>query len=305
MQFELLADLPVAIKQDIRRIQAKDSNQRTTAEAAVLTNYDLYINNKVIARDSAEDIVIASGTTLPTGYSGFAKSAQYLKTDVASGTKAMYENVGDTTSASWNLIGEISTAEIGDEQVTTVKLADNAVTAAKLAEAIAFLGKTISLPTKTPVNAVAATGTLTFSGTVSDGEVVVIGDDTYEFDTDASVTEGNILVDVSGGATASDAVTALVAAITASATEPVSGADGDGDTVVITADVKGTAANSIATTTDAANGSWAEATLTGGIDGTVGVQWEIAVDASYLYIAVAANTIADANWRRISLGTAY
>lgn len=45
--------------------------------------------------------------------------------------------------------------------------------------------------------------------------------------------------------------------------------------------------------------------LAGGVDGTVGTAFKIAVDTSYLYIAIAANTIADANWRRISLGSAF
>jgi hypothetical protein len=41
-------------------------------------------------------------------------------------------------------------------------------------------------------------GTLTLTGVVSDEEVVNIGDETYEFDIDDTVTEGNILVDISG-----------------------------------------------------------------------------------------------------------
>ncbi len=156
-----------------------------------------------------------------------------------------------------------------------------------------------------PVNAVAASGTLTFSDSVSDGETVTIGDDVYEFDTDSDVAEGHIAVDVSGGATASDAVTALVAAITDNATEGVSAVDGDGDTVVVTADTKGTAGNAIATTTTCVDGSWAEETLTGGVAGTVGEQWTLFVDASYLYVCVADNGVTGANWRRVALGSAY
>jgi hypothetical protein len=163
----------------------------------------------------------------------------------------------------------------------------------------------ISFVTSAPVNAVAATGTLTFSGVVSDTETVTIGDDVYEFDTDASVTEGNILVDVSGGATASAAVTALVAAIVASDTQGVGAADGDGDTVVLTADTAGTAANSIATTETCANGSFAAATLEGGVDSTIGVKGQMYVDASYLYVNTAASTVSTTNWKRVSLGTAY
>ena len=46
----------------------------------------------------------------------------------------------------------------------------------------------------TPVNAVKATGTLTFSGVVSDAETVTIGSNVYEFDNDSSITSGNISV---------------------------------------------------------------------------------------------------------------
>ena len=49
----------------------------------------------------------------------------------------------------------------------------------------------------TPVNAKKATATLTLSGVVSDGEKVVIGLNTYEFDTNDTYTAGNIQVDIS------------------------------------------------------------------------------------------------------------
>jgi len=111
----------------------------------------------------------------------------------------------------------------------------------------------------------AATGTLTFTGTVADGETVTIGNEVYEFDTDDEVIAGNILVDVSGGATASAAVTALVTAITAESAL-VTAVDGTGDTVDITAVTAGLVGNSIVTDTDCENGSFGAETLTGGAD---------------------------------------
>jgi hypothetical protein len=45
--------------------------------------------------------------------------------------------------------------------------------------------------------------------------------------------------------------------------------------------------------------------LDGGVDGTVALEGDMYRDASYLYVAVADNTVADGNWRRISLGSAY
>jgi hypothetical protein len=296
-------------------------------------------------------------------------------------------------------------------------------------------GKTLVVPQSgTPVNAVAATGTLTISGVVIDGETVAIGDDTYEFcaDTACTVAEGNIAVDINaktvksqgtltvdtqptagdtmtigtgagekeytfvpdgtanadgevsigtnlgtaqanivaaingtdgistphtqvtaldfaanacvltakiGGAsgdliattetftaasnifdavtlgtttagvdcTAADAVTALVTAITASDTQGVGAADGNGDTVVLTADTKGDVANDIATTVTMAHGAFGAGTLKNGVDGTVAsiVGQILYYDSSYVYFIVAPNTVSDINWRRITLGNTY
>lgn len=55
----------------------------------------------------------------------------------------------------------------------------------------------------TPVNAVASQGTLELTGTVLDGETFRVGSETFEIDTDSTVTAGNIAIDVSTFATAS------------------------------------------------------------------------------------------------------
>lgn len=100
---------------------------------------------------------------------------------------------------------------------------------------------------------------------------------------------------------AADGVTAIVAAITALDTEGVGAVDGTGDVVELTADVAGVLANLIATTEACANASFATVTLEGGIDGTVAKAGAIRVDASYLYVPLADNTVADANWCRLSI----
>ena len=156
-----------------------------------------------------------------------------------------------------------------------------------------------------PVNAVAAAGVLTFTGGVTHGELVAIGDDIYEFNTGAGVTEGNIDVDVSGGATAGAAITALVAAIVASDTSGVGGVDGAGDTVVVTADLEGALANAIITTTDVTNASWGAAVLENGVDSTIAEKGQMFVDATYLYQSIATSTVSTGNWRRIAWGSAY
>ena len=112
-----------------------------------------------------------------------------------------------------------------------------------------------------------ATQTLTFSGATSDGETATIGSRVYEFDTNGAVTSGRVAVDVSGGASASQSVTALVTAINADASAAVTAAAGGGDTVVVTA-ITAVAAtgNAIASTETITHAAWGAATLAGGKD---------------------------------------
>jgi hypothetical protein len=77
---------------------------------------------RVLARDFQNKIILCSDTVVPTG-AGFAKGCLFMKTDVAAGTKGLYENQGDTTTASFNVVGDITTAEIGANAVTLAKLA--------------------------------------------------------------------------------------------------------------------------------------------------------------------------------------
>lgn len=165
-------DLPVEIKQSIRRIQALASGERTTAEAAILTNYAAQISNEVTERNAANEIVRAQGITVPTGLSGFAKGAIFIDSDVAAGTQAMYENTGDTTTAAWNLIGGVNTGDIADDAVTTAKILALNVTAAKLAAdsvtTVKILDGNVTLAKLaagiTPSHVVKFAGTVTWSG---------------------------------------------------------------------------------------------------------------------------------------------
>jgi len=105
---------------------------------------------------------------------------------------------------------------------------------------------------------------------------------------------------------AADAVTALVAAIIDSDTQGVGAVDGDGNTVVLTADVGGVITNAIEIAEDMANGTFGEDVgfLSGGEDGTVGIKGVALMDASFLYICKADNDVTGKNWHRISLGEA-
>lgn len=172
------------------------------------------------------------------------------------------------------------------------------------------------IPEGTPVNAVAASGTLTAGDIPTATKTVTIGSVTYTF-VEALSTEptvaNEILIEVSASATLDNLISAINASAgagtkygTGTVIHPtVSAAAGDGDTVNLTAKTKGVAGNSIATTTNDSNLSFGALTLEGGINGTVGSKYDMYKDASYIYIAIDANTATTANWRRIALGTAY
>jgi hypothetical protein len=78
-------------------------------------------------------------------------------------------------------------------------------------------------------------------------------------------------------------------------------------TMTATNKIKGVIGDSTAIAETLADGSWAaDATfLSGGVNGTVGVANEICADGSYIYHCITTNTIADTNWRRIGLDSAY
>lgn len=158
----------------------------------------------------------------------------------------------------------------------------------------------------TPVNAVAASKALTFTGDAVDGNTVTINGIVFEFDTGGSITAGNVTVDVSGGAGLTAAAAALETAIEANPSCLVT-AVASGGVMTATALTKGTAGNSIAISETCTNAAWAggATALSGGIDGTIGKENETWADASYLYHCISTNTVADANWRRVSLGSAY
>ena len=104
---------------------------------------------------------------------------------------------------------------------------------------------------------------------------------------------------------AANAITALVAAITA--VSALVTAEAVNATVVITAKISGILGNAIALAETMANAAFAAAAtvLAGGTNGTIGIAGSLMVDASYIYVCIATNTISGSNWRRISLGSAF
>lgn len=168
---------------------------------------------------------------------------------------------------------------------------------------------------KTPVNAVAANGTLTVESggsNIADDDTVTIGTKTYTFKTTLTPTEGEVLIGANDTAALLNLKNAINHEGTAgtdyscAAVHPtVAGTSSDATTLVVTAKTKGAAGNTIATTETGTNLSWGATTLAAGVNGTPGMANEICVDGTYLYHCVAANTITDSNWRRVALGSAY
>lgn len=156
------------------------------------------------------------------------------------------------------------------------------------------------VPEQTPVNAIASQGTITVTSEPFENDGFVIDTQTFLF----KVSRTGV-----GEVTISSSTTTqrnnIRSAINADMTQVVA-TDGAGDTAVITAATKGTAANSYVFTETAApaisvDGGGTLGGTVAGVDGTVGEANTLCADASYLYHCIATNTVADTNWRRISL----
>lgn len=311
MIFELKSDLNKAARDEIDRIESIPVAQRLTSEAAFLTALAPYLTNEVIERDSEDLITKAAGNTVPTSYPGFKKGALFTKKDAVGG--GLYQNTGDETSATWSLVtdtdnnliatgtpvnavaaskvltvgglpteGKIVT--IGDNNYRWRDALEAAVAAASTLAfgANAGDGKVVVLGNRTftfqsALTEAKALGTLTSSGNFVDSEKVLIGGVTYTFTVNLTGAANEIKI----GATASDSLDNLIAAINHAAGEgttygtgtvvhpTVTAAAGAGDTAVITAKTIGVAGNSIATTVVAASASFGAVTLEGGVNAIV------------------------------------
>jgi hypothetical protein len=104
---------------------------------------------------------------------------------------------------------------------------------------------------------------------------------------------------------AATAITALAAANAALDTAGVACVDGTGDTMDLSADVAGVLGNAIVLAETGANLAFTAGAvlMTGGVDGSVGEAFAMLVDGSYIYVALAENTIVDANWVRAAIAS--
>lgn len=160
-----------------------------------------------------------------------------------------------------------------------------------------------------PVNAVEAAVSLTIGAIGTVGDTFTIGNKVFTVVTNATANENG---EVNAGTDKATFQTAVKAAINGTDgynvahTQVVCGTIA-GDVYPITAKVAGTAANSIlvSETFNSASNLFSHDHLQNGVDGTLAVAGELRSDATYLYVCSADNTVADKNWRRVSLGSAY
>jgi hypothetical protein len=134
-------------------------------------------------------------------------------------------------------------------------------------------------------------------------ETLTVGEDEFVFVT-SRTGAGSKEITVSTNTTTMAENTVI--AINADST--VATAANTGAAVTVTAAIKGAAGNlivlsEVATATAVTNVT--EGKLKSGVNGTVGVANETCADGTYLYHCIAANTVADTNWRRVALGTVY
>lgn len=116
--FQVKTDLPQSTQAEIDRISAIASAQRTTPEADFLTARSDYLYNQKLLLNSDSEIVIAQGRTLPTGLSGFAVGAFFIKSNTTAGENSTYQNVGSTTSAVWvQVAGNIAVVSLTSAQI--------------------------------------------------------------------------------------------------------------------------------------------------------------------------------------------
>ena len=261
----------------IQKIDEEGDTYEFTADANQTVSQEGNIAVDIEANTTKASVTLTVDTKPTAGDTMTIGTKKYTFVAVAAGDADGEIEVGaDAAGAQANIVAAIMGTDGFNTPHPDVTIADfssdDAVITAKIGG--------------TKGNGIAATETFTANTNVFDTATLVSGAD----------------------CSAANAVTALVAAITASDTQGVGAADGAGDTVVLTADVAGDAGNFIYVSDETLiNGHFPDdvTSLEGGVDGTVGFENQVMRDASWLYVCVANNTVSGKNWRRITLGAAY
>lgn len=152
----------------------------------------------VLMRDPSGNVQMAIGTSVPGDEAGYAKSCLFVKTNAADGTAGLYENIGTTTSADFNLVGAISAGEITlAEGNLLIGNASSVATALDIGNTDG--GIAIGNGTTATVAALSGDVTMTNGGVVSLGADVVDGSNIADASIslehlDSAITPSHIVV---------------------------------------------------------------------------------------------------------------
>lgn len=184
----------------------------------------------------------------------------------------------------------------------------------KTAKLDATTGRYMDASFVTPVNAVAATQTLTYThgSQPTAAKIVTVNGKAYTFVAGPVAAEGDVLIGADEDATLTNLHRAINRSggtpdtdykVAAAHTTVSSSINTTSHVLTFTAKTAGVAGNAYTLTTDETTFTAGGAVFASGVDGTLGAKGEIYVDASYIYLCTAANTISGANWKRAGLST--
>lgn len=306
----------------------------TVANEILIGSVEECIDNLVAAANGGEGegTAYSVGTEQPEGVTVAKESAEEVSATASDVGAAGNEiAIGETlTNASWSggattLAGGYDTAAandviIGNDAEASIDNLVAAITGDE-GEGVAYGTGTAAHTAVTATKSAADTVTVAALEVGESGNAIISTTDmanaSWAAETLAGGEGAESAYDVLIGATAEDSIDNLVSAIMAGdgagviygtgtvANTGVTATKEDSDKVIVAAKVAGEDGNAItiAETLDSgACGSGAE-TLSGGVDGTPGMAGEMCADADFMYRAIEANTTADANWRRVALGS--
>lgn len=130
-------------------------------------------NVKVLMYDSDGDILIATGTDVPTDATdGYAKGCLFIDRDVATGSTGLYENVGTSSSCNFDQVGSNTT--LAADAIDSDQIADDAVSLEHLDSGIAphdivFYAGDISWTSSGTTDSTNLSGTVT----IASGDIVL------------------------------------------------------------------------------------------------------------------------------------
>lgn len=202
----------------------------------------------------------------------FETNPTNIETDLNNMRSQLHNLLKDQAGNWWDDLNVPSTLESGVQRgVNDLNTALHLVEKKRILRCVQLLSDVV-VPA-----AVAATETLTLTSNAANTETVTIDGKTYTFQTALTDVDGNVLI----GATASDSIDNLIAAITLGAgagslyansttVHPTyTAAAGAGDTMDISSIITGTQSNGDSVTETLANGSWGAAITSGGVGDVV------------------------------------